>query len=231
MWEVSISIKTVGRGVVKVEIDGLDNIKQPQPKTTVRYGNAANADMLDAYAILKKKLPRKEDFDNVLKELQELEGAWRYFYPNDSAFTLCSPTFNFDGDLLFELRRMQADARSGRSGRMDGRNGHGPSGGGGPNGNGGRPPSRPSSPSPSLSRGPQSRPGSPVSEVSGSRPPSRAGGGAGPASGALGSTSPTSPRQSRGRTGLTSGNGGLRSRSSSRGPLPPRGAAPGEYEL
>ncbi|TBU62384.1 hypothetical protein BD310DRAFT_974549 [Dichomitus squalens] len=104
-WKVSINIKTAGRGIVKVEVDGIDNVKQLPPKTVIRRGSA---EIPDAYQILQANLPQKEDFADVLKELEELQGAWKYYYPGTSAFALCSPMFNFDGDLLFELRRSQS---------------------------------------------------------------------------------------------------------------------------
>ena len=103
-WKVSINLKTAGRGIVKVEIDGIDNVKQLPPKTVIRRGSA---EVPDAYQILQAHLPQKEDFADVLKELEELQGAWKYYYPGTNAFALCSPMFNFDGDLLFELRRSQ----------------------------------------------------------------------------------------------------------------------------
>ncbi|KAI1790119.1 hypothetical protein LXA43DRAFT_891537 [Ganoderma leucocontextum] len=107
-WKVSINLKTAGRGIVKVEIDGMDNLKQLPPKTIIRRGSA---EIPDAYQILQAHLPQKEDFANVLKELEELQGAWKYYYPGTNAFALCSPMFNFDGDLLFELRRSQTIVR------------------------------------------------------------------------------------------------------------------------
>ncbi len=93
---------------MQVEIDGIDNVKQLPPKTVVRRGSA---EVPDAYQILQAHLPQKEDFADILKELEELQGAWKYYYPGTNAFALCSPMFNFDGDLLFELRRSQTVVR------------------------------------------------------------------------------------------------------------------------
>ncbi|KAH9933134.1 uncharacterized protein BXZ73DRAFT_77301 [Epithele typhae] len=109
VWEITISIKTQSRGAVKVEILGADNIKQSAPKTS-NLNVVAGDDVRDAYAILRANLPRADEFTAVGKELRELEGAWKYYYPAANPFTLCSPTFNHSGDLLFELRRSAAPA-------------------------------------------------------------------------------------------------------------------------
>ncbi|KAI0770368.1 hypothetical protein C8Q74DRAFT_1275033 [Fomes fomentarius] len=192
-WQASIVIKTAGRGIVKVEINDIENVRQPPPKVNARRNNANN--MFDAYTILKDKLPRKQDFDNILQELQELEGAWRYYYPNASAFTLCSPLFNYDGDLLFELRRMQGpDLRNGPDIR-NGRTAGGRPGGFHPTG-----PHQPTGPHPSRPQSPR-RPESP----NGGRSPS-------PSSLSGGNSQPP-----RGRSGSRATS---RSRSGSRGPPP-----------
>ncbi|RPD62453.1 hypothetical protein L226DRAFT_482501 [Lentinus tigrinus ALCF2SS1-7] len=101
-WAVTLSLKTTSEGMVKIDIDGLDNIRHPPPKVTFRRGNF---NMPDAYKILEKHLPSKKDFESVLNEFQELQGVWKYYNPSVDKFTLCSPTVNNDGDLLFELRR------------------------------------------------------------------------------------------------------------------------------
>ena len=102
-WEVIISIRTSTKGAVEVDIDGVDRIRA-QPAKTTRRGNAS---IPEVQAILQKHLPKRRDFDNVLRELKELQGDWKYYYPAASWFTLCTPLFNLDGDLLFELRRSQ----------------------------------------------------------------------------------------------------------------------------
>ena len=71
--------------------------------------------MLDAYSVLHANLPKAEQFNDILTELKELERAWKYYYPSDSLFALCSPTFNFSGDLLFELRRARASAEDSKA--------------------------------------------------------------------------------------------------------------------
>ena len=71
--------------------------------------------MLDAYSVLHANLPKAEQFNDILTELKELERAWKYYYPSDSLFALCSQTFNFSGDLLFELRRARASAEDSKA--------------------------------------------------------------------------------------------------------------------
>ena len=102
-----MSLKTTSEGMVKIDIDGLDNIRHPPPKVTFRRGNF---NMPDAYKILEKHLPTKDDFTGVLREFEELQGVWQYYRPSVDKFTLCSPTVNNEGDLLFELRRAPAPA-------------------------------------------------------------------------------------------------------------------------
>ncbi|TFK91957.1 hypothetical protein K466DRAFT_650737 [Polyporus arcularius HHB13444] len=101
-WEATVSVKTTGQGAVKVEI--ADTVTHPPPKLAGFRRTSAN--MPDAYKILQAHLPTKAQFRETLKELQDLEGPWEYYWPGGpDTFTLCSPTFNADGDLLFELRR------------------------------------------------------------------------------------------------------------------------------
>ncbi|KAI0720522.1 hypothetical protein C8T65DRAFT_633326 [Cerioporus squamosus] len=101
-WAVTLALNADSEGAVKIDIDGLDNIRHPPPKATFRRGNF---NIPDAYKILEKHLPSKDDFTNVLQEFAELQGVWKYYRPSVDMFTLCSPTVNNDGDLLFELRR------------------------------------------------------------------------------------------------------------------------------
>ncbi|KAM5535089.1 hypothetical protein V8D89_011317 [Ganoderma adspersum] len=103
-WSITITIKTSTRGNVEVEIEGLEDIHQSPPSTT---SWRAGSNMPDAHATLRKHLLKKEDFDGVLQELRELQGDWKYYYPASTPFTLCTPTSNPHGDLLFELRRSQ----------------------------------------------------------------------------------------------------------------------------
>ena len=91
-----------GQGAVKVEVT--DSVTHPPPKMAAFRRTSAS--MPDAHKILQAHLPTKEQFREALKELQDLEGPWEYYWPGGpDSFTLCSPTFNADGDLLFELRR------------------------------------------------------------------------------------------------------------------------------
>ncbi|RPD77747.1 hypothetical protein L226DRAFT_330981 [Lentinus tigrinus ALCF2SS1-7] len=101
-WEATVSVTTTGQGAVKVEI--ADTVTHPPPK--MAGFRRTSASMPDAYKILQAHLPTKAQFRDALKELQDLEGPWEYYWPGGpDSFTLCSPTFNADGDLLFELRR------------------------------------------------------------------------------------------------------------------------------
>ncbi len=108
-------MKADSEGAVKIDIDGLDNIRHPPPKATFRRGNF---NIPDAYKILEKHLPSKDDFENVLNEFKELQGVWKYYSPSIDKFTLCSPTVNNEGDLLFELRRSAPESTA-KSIRLD----------------------------------------------------------------------------------------------------------------
>lgn len=55
--------------------------------------------------MLKEAFPEKIDLDELVQEISAFEGAWQYYYPLMNAYSLASPVFNDDGDLLFELRR------------------------------------------------------------------------------------------------------------------------------
>ncbi|TBU53639.1 hypothetical protein BD310DRAFT_980934 [Dichomitus squalens] len=116
-WNVIIRIKTAAHGNVEVDIDGVDNLRPTPPKSTIRSGGANVPNM---QATLRHHLPRRKDFEEVMKELKVLQGVWRYYYPATTPFTLCTPMLNNDGDFLFELRRSQTDV-SQRVGRRRGR--------------------------------------------------------------------------------------------------------------
>ena len=55
--------------------------------------------------MLANAFPTKVDLDELVQEINAFEGAWQYYYPLLNAYSLASPVFNDDGDLLFELRR------------------------------------------------------------------------------------------------------------------------------
>lgn len=97
--------------------------------------------------MLREAFPAKVDLDELVREISAFEGAWQYYYPLMNAFSLASPVFNDDGDLLFELRRhgttssrMHAAPGSVLGGRVSGRNSPAP------RGRLGRPRSTPASP-------------------------------------------------------------------------------------
>ncbi|EJF63361.1 hypothetical protein DICSQDRAFT_179338 [Dichomitus squalens LYAD-421 SS1] len=105
-WNVTIRIKGTVRGNVEVDIDGLDNLQPTPAKSVIRSGGV---NVPNAQATLRHHLPRRQDFEGVLKELKVFQGEWRYYYPAATPFTLCTPMLNNDGDLLFELRRSQTE--------------------------------------------------------------------------------------------------------------------------
>ena len=120
--------------------------------------------------MLKEAFPKKIDLDELVQEISAFEGAWQYYYPLMNAYSLASPVFNDDGDLLFELRRhgtttsrMPTAPGSGLSGRISGRSSPAPRGRLGrprtpagpavsPGGYGQRSPSHPRSPPPTNGR-------------------------------------------------------------------------------
>ena len=115
-WNVTIRIRSTARGNVEVDIDGLDDLQPTPAKSIIRTGGI---NVPNAQATLRHHLPRRQDFEGVLKELRVFQGDWKYYYPAATPFTLCSPMLNNDGDLLFELRRSQTEL-SQHSGRRRG---------------------------------------------------------------------------------------------------------------
>ncbi len=71
-WGITIIIKMSTCGTVEVEIEGLNNIQQSPPSTSAWHTGSTN--MPDAHVTLHKYLLKKDDFDDVLRELKEFQG-------------------------------------------------------------------------------------------------------------------------------------------------------------
>ncbi|KAL7279892.1 hypothetical protein ACG7TL_006301 [Trametes sanguinea] len=104
-WTTIVTIETIGSGI-KVHTVGSHD---PEYSMAEYSGNDAKtlrnpADMLQA------AFPTKIDLQELVEEIRAFEGAWEYCYPPAAPYSLASPVFNADGDLMFELRRHGATA-------------------------------------------------------------------------------------------------------------------------
>ncbi|KAI9068126.1 hypothetical protein FKP32DRAFT_1672524 [Trametes sanguinea] len=95
-WSNKISIETIEGGVKVNTADSSD------PK--VIESKMVGKKLGDPKDLLSKAFPPKIHLDDVLAEIRAFEGTWDYCYPPAAPYSLARPTFNADGDLVFELR-------------------------------------------------------------------------------------------------------------------------------
>ncbi|OBZ69011.1 hypothetical protein A0H81_11374 [Grifola frondosa] len=107
-WEVKFSVHTDAGGV-KVELAGA---AAPVYSKTEYSGDFEKHYNVNLERLLRDNLTNSIDTHDILTELRDFEGIWRYCYPYMEAFTLANPVFNADGDLLFELRRYRQHTTS-----------------------------------------------------------------------------------------------------------------------
>ncbi|KAI0335832.1 hypothetical protein GY45DRAFT_1239802 [Cubamyces sp. BRFM 1775] len=99
-WSTNVSIQTVGSGI-KVSTIGSHN----PVFTEAEFTEGGGAKFRNPREMLRTAFPEKINLDELVQEIHAFEGAWEYFYPLATPYSLASPVFNDDGDLLFELRR------------------------------------------------------------------------------------------------------------------------------
>ena len=58
----------------------------------------------DPEVLLRKRFDKAPDLAGVATLFQQFREPWKSSYPGEGAFNLTHPSFNKNGDLLFELR-------------------------------------------------------------------------------------------------------------------------------
>ncbi|KAI8986088.1 hypothetical protein BD414DRAFT_416881 [Trametes punicea] len=104
-WSTHVAVETVGGGIKVNTIGSHDPIFS---KAEFSEGSAGK--LRNPVDMLHEAFPDKIDFHELVQEFHAFEGAWEFCYPLAAPYSLASPTFNDDGDLLFELRRHGATA-------------------------------------------------------------------------------------------------------------------------
>ncbi|KAI0754908.1 hypothetical protein C8Q80DRAFT_1094717 [Daedaleopsis nitida] len=99
-WSTSITVQTIGSGI---KVNTLGSHDPVFMKAEFTDGGASK--FRNPMDMLREAFPAKVDLDELVQEINAFEGAWQYYYPLANAYSLASPVFNDDGDLLFELRR------------------------------------------------------------------------------------------------------------------------------
>ncbi|KAM5533454.1 hypothetical protein V8D89_012892 [Ganoderma adspersum] len=99
-WSTNITVQTIGSGI-KVNTLG----SHDPCFSGAQFSDGAATKFPNPMDMLKEAFPEKIDLDELVQEISAFEGAWQYYYPLMNAYSLASPVFNDDGDLLFELRR------------------------------------------------------------------------------------------------------------------------------
>ncbi|KAI0712230.1 hypothetical protein C8Q76DRAFT_845437 [Earliella scabrosa] len=99
-WSTHITVQTIGSGI---KVNTLGSHDPVFTKAEFTEGGASR--FRNPMDMLREAFPPKVDLDELVQEINAFEGAWQYYYPLANAYSLASPVFNDDGDLLFELRR------------------------------------------------------------------------------------------------------------------------------
>ncbi|KAJ7826489.1 hypothetical protein B0H14DRAFT_3874023 [Mycena olivaceomarginata] len=94
-WSVNLRVNSGPRGL-RVAIEEV----HPVFDKTVSEGKWVT----DTQTLLEKHLPRIVDIKEVVKELKQVfEGAWQYSCAGSKTYSLVSPTFTQNGDLIVQL--------------------------------------------------------------------------------------------------------------------------------
>ncbi|OSD05189.1 hypothetical protein PYCCODRAFT_1443501 [Trametes coccinea BRFM310] len=104
-WSNKITVETI-EGGVKINIADSSDPKVSESKMV-------GSKLGDPKELLAKAFPPKIDFGDLLAEIRAFEGAWDYCCPPAAPYSLARPTFNADGDLVFELRAQYPGSRAG----------------------------------------------------------------------------------------------------------------------
>ncbi|KAI0826877.1 hypothetical protein BC628DRAFT_226366 [Trametes gibbosa] len=103
-WSTNVTVQTIGSGI---KVNTLGSHDPVFTKGSLSENNSRFRNPMD---MLRESFPEKVDLDELVQEIRAFEGSWQYCYPLANPYSLASPVFNDDGDLLFELRRFGTSA-------------------------------------------------------------------------------------------------------------------------
>ena len=106
-WSTHVTVQTVGSGIKVNTLGSHDPVF-----TKAEFSEGGASKFRNPIDMLREAFPAKVDLEELVQEISAFEGAWQYYYPLVNAYSLASPVFNDDGDLLFELRRHGPSATS-----------------------------------------------------------------------------------------------------------------------
>ncbi|KAH9854755.1 hypothetical protein C2E23DRAFT_726184 [Lenzites betulinus] len=104
-WSTNVTVHTVGSSV---KVNTFGSHDPVFAKASFTDGGAGK--FRSPMDMLRDAFPDKVGLEELVNEIHAFEGAWDYCYPPAVPYSLASPVFNDDGDLLFELRRYGATA-------------------------------------------------------------------------------------------------------------------------
>ncbi|KAI0720523.1 hypothetical protein C8T65DRAFT_633331 [Cerioporus squamosus] len=104
-WSTQITVQTIGSGIKVNTLGSHDPVF-----SKAEFSDGSMVKFRNPMDMLREAFPAKVDLDELVREISAFEGAWQYYYPLTNAYSLASPVFSDDGDLLFELRRHGATA-------------------------------------------------------------------------------------------------------------------------
>ncbi|KAI0826876.1 hypothetical protein BC628DRAFT_226056 [Trametes gibbosa] len=118
-WSTNVTVQTIGSGIKVNTFGSYDPIF-----TKASFTDNSAGKFRSPMDMLRDAFPDKVGLEALVQEIRAFEGAWEYFHPPAVPYSLASPVFNDDGDLLFELRRhgtasarVNATSPAGRIGR------------------------------------------------------------------------------------------------------------------
>ncbi|KZT05942.1 uncharacterized protein LAESUDRAFT_206407 [Laetiporus sulphureus 93-53] len=115
-WSMALTLRTEPNGL-KANAAGSTS---PVFESTEPSGDVGTLQVADLQTSLKGELQDAINLDDILKQLQQFEGALKSCYPCSGAYCLAYPAFNAHGDLMFELKpqtQLNTPARQVNGGR------------------------------------------------------------------------------------------------------------------
>ncbi|PCH36213.1 hypothetical protein WOLCODRAFT_28384 [Wolfiporia cocos MD-104 SS10] len=103
-WDIAFLLASSEEGL-KVSVSGVPSLSFVK---TENEGDLALIKLPDPQSALMSQLPPTLELDDVLEELQNFEGGWKFCFPNTGSAHFANPTTNAHGDLLLEMRQAHA---------------------------------------------------------------------------------------------------------------------------
>lgn len=107
-WSTNVTVQTTGAGIKVTTLGSRDPVFMKAD-----FPNGGAKKFRNPMDMLCEVFPQKVVLDGLVEEIRGFTGTWEYCCPPAAPYSLASPVFNDDGDLLFELRRHETGGARG----------------------------------------------------------------------------------------------------------------------